>query len=163
MPATNLPPSHINMESGLHTASGSALEIADDTISAVPRMMEATATLVAAKQDNVGNEVHDNMGKGETFGHAYDMCDGMSNEADKLKAPSADGCRDGMSNEADKLKAPSADGDVMGGWTTFDQLPAWGHGAGGGDTWDPGPPTPFASSRVSRTLLHVISFQNAPW
>ncbi len=127
-----------------HTVSGPVLEIEDDMISAAPRMMEAAATLAAAKPDNVGNEVHDNMGKGETFGHAYDM-------------------RDGMSNEADKLKAPFADGDAMGGWTTFGQLPAWGHGAGGGDTWDPGPPTPFASSRASRTLLHVISFQNAPW
>jgi hypothetical protein len=73
MPATNLPPSHINMEPALHTAFGSALEISDDTISAAPRLMEAAATLAAAKQDNVGNEMHDNMGKGETFGHDYDM------------------------------------------------------------------------------------------
>jgi hypothetical protein len=144
MPVTNLPPSHINMEPGCHTASGSDLESSDDTISAAPRMMEATATLPEAKQDNVGNEVHDNMGKGETFGHDYDMGDGRS-------------------NETDKLKAPFADEDAMGGWTTSDQLPVWGHGVGGDDTWDPGPPPPFSSSRASLTLLHVISFQNALW
>jgi hypothetical protein len=68
-----------------------------------------------------------------------------------------------MSTEADKLKALFADEDAMGGWTNFGQLPAWGHGPGGGDTWDPGPPPPFASSRASRTLKHVISFQNVPW
>jgi hypothetical protein len=72
----------------------------------------------------VGNEVADNMCTGETSGHDYDAFDEMS-------------------NEADKLKAPFADKDAMGGWKNVGQLPVWGDGAGGGETWDPGPPTPF--------------------
>jgi len=129
---------------GFRLPHGPILVLAADSIRAAPKMLGAAAAPAAAKQDNVGNEVHDNMCKGDISGHDYDMGDGMS-------------------TEADKLKALFADEDAMGGWTNFGQLPAWGHGAGGGDTWDPGPPPPFASSRASRTLEHVMSFQNVPW
>ena len=83
----------------------------------------------------MGKEVPDNMGKGETSGDDYD---GFGE----------------MSNEADKLQTQFTNKDTRVGWTIFGQLPVWGHGAGGGDTWDPGSPPPFVSSRVSHTILH---------
>jgi hypothetical protein len=145
------------MEPGLHTASGLALEIVDDTISAAQRMMEAATAPATAKkeqftsavpaevkQDHVGTVVPDNLGKGDTSADDYD------------------GFGD-MRNEADQFQTQFASKDARGGWMNFGQLPAWGHGAGGGDTWDPGPPTPFTSSRASHTLFHVISLKNAPW
>ena len=106
-------------------------------------MRGAAAAPVTTKKDNVGNEVADNMCTGETSGHDYDAFDEMS-------------------NEADKLKTPFTDKDAMGGWKNVGQLPVWGDGAGGVDTWDPGPPTPFCFIQGLSHTLHVISFQNAP-
>ncbi len=86
----------------------------------------------------MGNEVVDNMCKGETSCHDYDAFDEMN-------------------NEADKLKTPFADKDVMGGWKNFGVM-----GPEGATLGIQGLPHHFASSRVSHTILHVISFQNAP-
>ena len=127
----------------LRITHGPTLTVADDIVPAVPMMLAATAAPAAAQQDNVGKEDPANMGHGETTGYDYDAFDKMS-------------------DAADKLQAQFADKDARGGWQNFGQLPAWGDGAGEGDTWDPGPPTPFTSSRASYTLLRVISSQNAP-
>ena len=91
----------------------------------------------------MGKEDPANMGQGETTGCDYDASDKMS-------------------NAADKLKAQFDDKDVRGGWKNFGQLSAWGDGAGGVDTWDPGPPTPFCFIQGLSHTLHVISFQNSP-
>jgi hypothetical protein len=75
---------------GFRLPHGPILVLAADSIRAAPKMLGAAAAPAAAKQDNVGNEVHDNMCKGDISGHDYDMGDGMSTEADKLKALFAD-------------------------------------------------------------------------
>jgi hypothetical protein len=100
VPATNLLHSHINMESGWHTASGpaTALVIADDTNSAAQRMMEAAAAPAAApkeqfisavpaevKQDYVGTVVPDNLGKGDTSADDYDGFGDMRIAADQFQ------------------------------------------------------------------------------
>jgi hypothetical protein len=48
------------------TTSGPALEIADDTISAAQRMMEAAAAPAAAKKEQMENVVADKSGKEES-------------------------------------------------------------------------------------------------
>ncbi len=124
--------------SGFRLPPGPTLVLSTDPIRVTHKNLGETAAPTADKQDNVGNEVHDHMWKGETSGYDYDMGDGMN-------------------NEADKLKTPIADEDAMGGWTNFGQLTPWGLGTDGGDTWNPGSLTPFTSYRTSHTLLHVIS------
>ncbi len=119
--------------SGFRLPPGPTLVLSADPIRAAHKMLGAAAAPAAGKQDNVGNEVHDNMCKGKTSGYDYDMDDGMS-------------------NEADKLKTPFADEDVMGGWTNFGQLSAWGHGTGGGDTWDPNSYTIYFIQGLSHTF-----------
>ena len=133
----------INTAHLLHAYDPPNMVISADIVPAVSMMLEATEAPVAAQPVNVVQDDPDNMGQEETIGCDYDKLDKMS-------------------NAADKLKAQFPDTDARGGWKNFGQLPAWGDGAGAGDTWDPGPPTPFTSSKASYTLLHVISSQNAP-
>jgi hypothetical protein len=128
----------------LRITHGPTLTVAADIVPAVPTMLAATAAPASAQQDNVGKEDPANMGHGETTGYDYDAFDKMS-------------------DAADKLQAQFADKDARDGWQNFGQLPTWGAGEGESDTWDPGPPTLFPSSRTSRILLYVLSFQNAPW
>ena len=109
---------------GFRVTHGPTLANSGGTIRSAHKMLGSTATPDEAKQDNVGNEVADNISKGETSSHDYDAFDEMS-------------------NEADKLQVPFADKDAMGGWKNVGQLPVLGDVTGGGDTWDPGPPTPF--------------------
>ena len=116
---------------GFQLTQGPTLAISADTIWAAHKMLGAAVAPAAAKKDNVGNEVADNMCTGEISGHDYDAFDEMS-------------------NEADKLKAPFTDKDAMGGWKNVGQLPVWGDGAGGGDTWDPGSPIQGLSRNFAR-------------
>jgi len=133
----------INTAHLLHVYDPPNMVISADIVPAVRMMLEATEAPVAAQPVNVVKDDPDNMGQEETIGCDYDKFDKMS-------------------NAVDKLKSQFPDTDARGGWKIFGQLPAWGDGAGAGDTWDPGPPTPFTSSKASYTLLHVISSQNAP-
>ena len=109
---------------GFRLTHGPTLANSADTIRTAHKMLGTAAASAAAKQDTVGNEVADIISKGETSSHDYDAFDEMS-------------------NEADKLQVPFADKDAMGGWKNVGQLPVLGDVTGGGDTWDPGPPTPF--------------------
>ena len=127
---------------GLRITHGPTLTISTDPIRATHNRLEATTSLDTTMQDTVGIVVPDNMDNGETSGHNYDVIDEMN-------------------NETDKFEAQFTDRDTRDGWRIFDQLSVWGDGTGGGDTWDPGAPTLFASSKDFHTVLHVISFQNA--
>ena len=121
----------------LRITHGPILAIPPDIVPAVRTMLEATAAPAAAQQDDVGKDDHDNMGQGETTGCDYDASDKMS-------------------NAADKLKAQFADKDARGGWKNCGQLPAWGDGAGEGDTWDPGPPHIIGFLDLSRNFARYF-------